>query len=824
MGAVADVLSSPGHPEVVERILEFLDHRSILSASATCVNINDVVIGSSRVQFILRQALYALPSTYAQFAPRIPVGTLVDRLADTQRRWAELQPKRIDVIEPEPEMFRVIATQGILVTAHYCDQDKPRYNPGYATSESSRGDDDDDDDDDEDWDEDMDSPDSDEDDEDDDISVEGHGPIIDVLHPNVPMDDGAEGWETDDSDIDVEVVDDDNMFDNDGWSTGSDSDSDDEGLDDVEAGKSWTVYDVGLLREADPAVKLEDAVPHWTFKTDAKFNDIAASRNGNVVAVNELDIEDTQDDQGQPNGARIVSTIHFYVLVPNTPGDSSEPMSAIPHPTNDLIQWTTYSTTPVLTPGIDHTWAAMPYYFHIAFGRDDTIVATSITQRQVKVFRWKTGELLYDTDIADESTLGRPRYIPAGEDLLLLGKRPMFASELFEAMTSKDDASKDAAPSAPAKRKPKADYADNVETEGWTDEEEEDEGGNDDLDMDTDSNALDTSSDAIQLLLYTQAGGAGVGHEGEGSEWPGKPYIKHSGSSGALIHAVGDITFPVEAYEFDRPGPQTVRDDVLRDEQFSQYEVPYLNTSLQYAMDDSDGRLLVISTSNEDELMSYSATIRYDELRKRLGAATAPLAAKDWADLVHWDEWLWSDVHIATTGLRVALVEEFEARRRSDVRGQQRVTLRVDDVRWDAARAVGVHPSPLGSRFAPAPEVQALTTTAQSTTLERGGEARFALSAGWDVSRRAGDMFKPTLLTDPENPEFWEAEMKVEMTSLRDYDDRYGFGELEVPHLARKSAAAELVYSKHLGVVVGVQVDADHMYLNMRRKVVVLSF
>lgn len=404
MGAVSDVLSSPGHPEVVERILELLDHRSILRAGAvspvprfappltlqTCVNINDVVIGSSRLQYILRQALYALPSTYAQFAPRIPTGTLVDRLTDTQRRWDRLEPKRVDIVEHEAEMFKAIATQGVLVVAHYIERDKP-WHEDYATSE-----DDDDHDGPEGWDEDMDSADSDEDDGD--IgSVDGEVPTIDVNDIGVPMDDGAEDWETDDS---VQGVDDDDlddmMFGNGGWSTGSDDDDSDDGDDDdddddeIAPSKSWTVYDVGLLREADPAVKFKDAVPHWTFKTDKPFKKIAASRNGNVVAVSTLDIEDTLDDQEQPTGARIISTIYFYVLVPDTPGGSSEPVDAIPHPVNDMIQWITYSKTPIST-----AWAAHPYWFELSFGKNNTIAATFMREAsRIKVWRWTTGELL----------------------------------------------------------------------------------------------------------------------------------------------------------------------------------------------------------------------------------------------------------------------------------------------------------------------------------------------------------------------------------------------------------------------------------------------
>lgn len=359
----------------------------------------------------------------------------------------------------------------------------------------------------------------------------------------------------------------------------------------------------------------------------------------------------------------------------------------------------------------------------------------------------------------------------------------------------------------------------NVDTDDWEDETDE-EVQDDDDDMD-DVNDDDDVLQGLQLVLYTSAGSVGVEHEGKGTELLGKSLLKQIGGSAAPIHAVGEITFPVEAREFERPGPESEHDDLFSNDRFSGYEVPYIDTDVDFAIDDSDRRLLCISAQNVDELMAYVGTIRYDELRQRIAAATTPLSIKDWADLVHWDEWLWSEVYVATTGLRVASTRLFEARRRSDVRAQDRVTLRIDDVRGAASLGVGVHPSPLGSRFAPPPESpQTLTTSPQSTTLEMGGEARVALSPGWDVSRPAGETFEMTLLRDPSKAEFREAEISF----AGQFGDRFLFGEFEATHLARKSMSAEFVFSKHLGEVVGVSMDADHMYLDMQQRVVVLSF
>ncbi|WOO80865.1 uncharacterized protein LOC62_03G004392 [Vanrija pseudolonga] len=420
-----------------------------------------------------------------------------------------------------------------------------------------------------------------------------------------------------------------------------------------------------------------------------------------------------------------------------------------------------------------------------------------------------------------DRTIGEVLYIPDGDDLLLLGKREIVGSS--QAAAAAQSAATGAEPPKSAKtttQRQEGAHLANVDTDDWEDETDEEEAHGDDYDMD-DDHEDDDVSEGIQLLLYTQAGGVGVEHQGKGTELLGKPHLKQTGALGAPIHAVGEITFPIEAREFERPGPESEHDDLFSTDRFSGYEVPYLDTGLDFAMDDSDGRLLCVSAQNIDEFMAYAGTIRYDELRQRMAAATAPLSIKDWADFVHWDEWLWSEVYIATSGLRVATTQAFEARRRSDVRAQDRITLRVDDVRGAASLAVGVHPSPLGSRFAPPPESrQALTTSPQSTALDSGSEARLALSSGWDVTRPAGETYDMTLLCDPSKPEFREAEISVS----GEFGDRYLFGEFKATHLARKSTSAEVVFSKHLGEVAGISIDADHMYLDMRQRVVVLSF
>lgn len=110
MTAAQGILATPGHEGIAAAILWHLDWRSLLSAAATCRNLNHVVTSTSALQVELRGQYYGLPEWYCQtlkYKPNPPA--TITRLIDVQTRWAILSPKAIHVInkaDVEPLMDR----------------------------------------------------------------------------------------------------------------------------------------------------------------------------------------------------------------------------------------------------------------------------------------------------------------------------------------------------------------------------------------------------------------------------------------------------------------------------------------------------------------------------------------------------------------------------------------------------------------------------------------------------------------------------------------------------------------------------------------------
>ncbi|KAL1411664.1 hypothetical protein Q8F55_002629 [Vanrija albida] len=106
----ATVLASSGHDSIAEAILAHLPWRDVLSASA---HLNRVVGASAHLQLPLRKAFYGIESV-----PDLPgaPGAAIERMVDVQRRWAHLQPKRIDIV-PTEEMHGAqwVISNGFLV-------------------------------------------------------------------------------------------------------------------------------------------------------------------------------------------------------------------------------------------------------------------------------------------------------------------------------------------------------------------------------------------------------------------------------------------------------------------------------------------------------------------------------------------------------------------------------------------------------------------------------------------------------------------------------------------------------------------------------------
>ncbi|WOO80714.1 uncharacterized protein LOC62_03G004231 [Vanrija pseudolonga] len=118
----ATVLSARGHESVAEAILAHLPWRDVLSAAATCTNLNHVVASSARLQLALRTAFYGLEGVPVSGAP----GPAAERMIDVQRRWAALSPKRIDIVPTDMMHGALMATSdGFLVLPTHSSNAQP---------------------------------------------------------------------------------------------------------------------------------------------------------------------------------------------------------------------------------------------------------------------------------------------------------------------------------------------------------------------------------------------------------------------------------------------------------------------------------------------------------------------------------------------------------------------------------------------------------------------------------------------------------------------------------------------------------------------------
>ncbi|WOO80713.1 uncharacterized protein LOC62_03G004230 [Vanrija pseudolonga] len=115
MSSAASVLQKRGKEAIVAQILGYLDWRSLLRASEVCANLNDVVASSSALQLELRRAFYALPDDDVR--PDLPPKEELERLVDVQRRWAAVEPVRVDqlLLGGKSNLFRLM--HGLLVVA-----------------------------------------------------------------------------------------------------------------------------------------------------------------------------------------------------------------------------------------------------------------------------------------------------------------------------------------------------------------------------------------------------------------------------------------------------------------------------------------------------------------------------------------------------------------------------------------------------------------------------------------------------------------------------------------------------------------------------------
>ncbi|KAL1411663.1 hypothetical protein Q8F55_002628 [Vanrija albida] len=115
MSAAASVLQNRGKESIVAQILGHLDWRSLLHASETCANLNDVVASSSALQLELRRAYYAVRDV--DMRPDLLPNDELRRLVEVQRRWATVDPLRVDPLDlgAKVNLFRLM--HGLLVVA-----------------------------------------------------------------------------------------------------------------------------------------------------------------------------------------------------------------------------------------------------------------------------------------------------------------------------------------------------------------------------------------------------------------------------------------------------------------------------------------------------------------------------------------------------------------------------------------------------------------------------------------------------------------------------------------------------------------------------------
>lgn len=124
-----------------------------LTVHQVCSNLNDVVASSSALQLELRRAFYALPEDDVR--PDLPLKEELERLLDVQRRWAAIEPVRVDqlLLGRKINLFRLM--HGLLVVAWEeeeesggdGDEGEPTGNGDSDDEDENDSDDDDDDDD-----------------------------------------------------------------------------------------------------------------------------------------------------------------------------------------------------------------------------------------------------------------------------------------------------------------------------------------------------------------------------------------------------------------------------------------------------------------------------------------------------------------------------------------------------------------------------------------------------------------------------------------------------------------------------------------------------
>lgn len=134
--AITRVLGSPKHSEIAEQILLYLAWSDLLHASAVskhiplapadlqvCTHLNDVVTSSSRLQLTLRAAYHDVEqcTKHGENGP----GAQLRRLVDVQRRWATLDPKRVELVRLPSGAMQI--SGGLLVMVH---EDLNHVSPG----------------------------------------------------------------------------------------------------------------------------------------------------------------------------------------------------------------------------------------------------------------------------------------------------------------------------------------------------------------------------------------------------------------------------------------------------------------------------------------------------------------------------------------------------------------------------------------------------------------------------------------------------------------------------------------------------------------------